>query len=164
MSRSFFDEIKNRCPSALDRMVGYGSDEIRKIERLYGIEISENFEYFMSRMGRSDGGVVGDDPLVIYRSSWSVRTHILFQINFFESLQEIGAWAYLNKPFVFSLEAEAQYYFLQTGLEGVNPVYHYDENEKSVKSTGLSFFDYLLDVTNRYPMGGVVCQGDLLKI
>jgi hypothetical protein len=164
MSRAFFDEIKNRYPSALDRMVGYDGDEIRKIERLYGVVISEDFEYFMSRAGRSDGGVVGDDPLIIYRPSWSVRTHILFQVDFFNSLQEIGGWDYLNKPFVFSLESETQYYFLQTGLSGANIVYHYNENQESVKSTGLGFFDYLLDVLNRYPLGGVVCQGDLLKI
>lgn len=107
--------------------------------------------------------MIGDDPLIIYRGRWTVRAHLLFQMKVFNSLQEIGAWDYLNKPFVLSMEAETQYYFLQTGSDG-GFIYHHDENENTVENTGMSLFDYLLDVVNRYPLGGVVCKGDLITI
>jgi hypothetical protein len=163
MNRVFFDKVRDVFPSALERMVGYDEAEIQKIERLYGVVISGDFSSFLRRAGRSDGGVVGDDPFIIYRN-WNVRTHILFQVGFFNDLQEIGAWEYLNKPFVFSLESETQYYFLQTGLVNSDLVFHYDENSRMVKSTGLSFYEYLVGAVARYPLGGSICRGDLLEI
>lgn len=163
MGDIFFDKIRDIFPVALDRMVGYSELEITKIEKLYGIVVSGEFASLLRRAGRSDGGLVGDDPLIIYRPRWSVRAHLLFQMKLFNSLQDIGAWDYLNKPFVFSLESETQYYFLITGDSG-GFVYHYDENEETVKNTGMSLFEYLLDVVDRYTLGGLVCKGDLLNI
>lgn len=164
MSTITIDRIRGIYPAALDKMVGYSPEEMRKIERLYGITISGELASFMELAGRSDGGVIGDDPIIFYRSYWPVRTHILFQVNFFNSLQEISAWDYLNAPFVFSLESETQFFFLQTGLKGDDFVYHYDDNAKTVKRTEMTFSAYLLDVLNRYPVGGAVCRGDLLEI
>jgi hypothetical protein len=163
MSQIFFDKVRDVFPAALERMVGYSDVELEKIERLYGIIVSGELASFLRRAGRSDGGIIGDDPFIIYRN-WTVRTHILFQVNFFNDLQEIGAWDYLNKPFVFSLESETQYYFLQTDMPNPDLVYHYDENSRTIKSTGLSFYEYLLGVVARYPLGGEICHGDLLEI
>jgi len=163
MSQIFFDKIREVFPTALERMVGYSDIEIEKIERLYGIKVSGELASFLRRAGRSDGGVIGDDPLTIYRN-WTVRTHILFQINFFNDLQDICAFDNLNRPFIFSLESETQYYFLQTDVPNPDLVYHYDENGETIRSTGLSFYDYLLSVVARYPLGGEICQGDLLEI
>ncbi|ATQ79006.1 hypothetical protein CR152_19990 [Massilia violaceinigra] len=143
-------------------MVGYHEFELRRIERLYGINIGGDFSEFLLKAGRCDGGVIGDDPLIIYRPTWSVRTHLLFQVNFFNGLQEIGAFEFINKPFVFSLEAETQYYFLQTRNPDDMQVYHYDENAESVQGTGLTLENYLIDILQRYPIGGVVCKGELL--
>lgn len=164
MSKVFFDKVAEVFPIALNRMVGYKLDEIKKIEKLYGISIRGEFESFLLRAGRCDGGVIGDDPIVIYNPLKDVRTHILFQANFFNDLQGIGAWEYLHMPFVFSLESETQYYFLQTGLQGNEYVYHYNENSEIIHNTGMSFSDYLIDITDRYPLGRTICRGELLII
>jgi len=126
--------------------------------------VSGDFRSFMERAGRCDGGIIGDDPFIIYRSHWSVRTHILFQVNFFTSLQEIGAWDYLNKVFVFSVENETQYYFLQTGAVNADLVYHYDENNELVTATGMRFGEYLVDVLSRYPHERGLSKCELLNI
>lgn len=163
MIDSYFYEVKKLFPAALQNMKGYREDELRKIEKLYDIHISGDFEQFMLRAGRSDGGVIGDDPLIIYRPTWSVRGQILFQVNFFSDLQDIGAWDFLNKPFVFSLESETQYYFLQTETSNAM-VFHYDSNAETVRCTNLTFSEYMVDVLNRYPIGCAPCQGELLNI
>src|SRR6476469_6323035 len=93
MSQIFFDKIGEVFPAGLERMVGYSDIEMKKIERLYGIIVSSELASFLRRAGRTDGGLIGDDPLIIYRN-WTVRTHILFQVNFFNDLQEIGAFDY----------------------------------------------------------------------
>jgi hypothetical protein len=163
MSKLFFDQVNKIFPSAIRDMKGYSESELRKIEKLYDINIYGEFEEFMLQAGRSDGGVIGDDPLIIYRPTWSVRGQILFQINFFSDLQDIGAWDYLEKPFVFALENENQYYFLQTG--SADPmVFHYDANSEIVRRTEATFSEYLVDVLKRYPLGRALCQGELLIV
>lgn len=149
-------------------VLGYRDDEIKKIESLYGIVIDGEFREFMQIAGRCDGGLVGDDPLIVYRNQWNARTHILFQMTFFNDLQDLGAWGYLNKPFVFSLESETQYYYLRTGV-GDGLVYHYDENQEIVKCTDKTFSEYMLDVVCKYKSidqstKNIVCCGDLLNI
>jgi len=160
----FFDKLHAMMPSASVGAIGYREGELRKIERLYDISIAGDFAQFMLRAGRCDGGALGDDPIILYRPAWNVRTQILFQVNFFTSLQEIGAFYFLKKPFVFSREAETQYYFLQTSRVGDESVYHYDENNEQVRNTGKTFAEYLTDLLDYYPLGGVVCKGDLLDI
>lgn len=159
----FFEKVNEVAPAALGGMIGYSDFELKRIERLYGINVAGDFADFLLKAGRCDGGVIGDDPLIIYRNSWSVRTHILFQIDFFNSVQEIGAFDYLNKPFVFSFEHESQYYFLQTRNPDNMQVFHYDENAEAVRATGMSFEDYLIGILQRYPTEGVICKGDLLE-
>jgi hypothetical protein len=78
-------------------------------------------------------------------------------------MQNVGAWDYLDKPFVFSLEAETQYFFLQTGSEQ-ETVFHYDENRKVVRSSNMCFSEYLAHIVERYPSGRGICRGDLLNI
>lgn len=111
MGINFFEGIKTKKPDAFNRMCGYNDQEIEKIERLYNIVAKGDFRDFLRRAGRCDGGVIGDDPLVIYRSSWGIRGQILFQLSFHNDLQDLEKWDFLNKPFVFSLESETQYYF-----------------------------------------------------
>ncbi len=159
----FFDKVDQVSPAARAQMVGYSPDELGKIERLYGIGISGQFRQFLLRAGRCDGGVIGDDPLIIYRPAWSVRAQILFQVNFFTALQDIGAYDFLNSPFAFSREAETQYYYLQTAKQD-DRVYHYDENTGTVVATGMNLQEYLIGVLARYPVEGPLCKGDLLSI
>lgn len=159
-----FERIRAEFPHAEANMRGYSDTELRRIEKLYDIIIASELEQFMLKAGRSDGGTIGDDPLIIYRPSWTVRGQILFQVNFFESMQDIGAWDFLKRPFVISLESETQYYFLQTASNDSARIFHHDENSKTVEDTGLSLSRYLMSVMDRYPLGGPVCIGELINI
>jgi hypothetical protein len=166
-----FEELRSRQPPGgwpidVSRVSGYSEDELWKIEKLYDIKLLGAFRKFMNEMGRCGGGLIGDDPVILYRPAWPVRTQILFQIVFFGDMQNIGAFEYLDKPFVFSLESETQYYFLRTGSDTPELVYHYDENNKTVQETGLNFMNYMRDAIRRYRGYGreFVCQGELLNI
>ncbi|MFJ2986493.1 SMI1/KNR4 family protein [Collimonas sp. NPDC087041] len=163
MSKDVFKLLAGKDDVESKAVIGYTENEINKIEALYDIKVKGEFRDFMLQMGRSDGGLIGDDPIVLYRPAWTVRGQILFQINLFNSLQEYGAWDQINKPFSFSRESETQYYYLQTEKnDGL--VYHFDENAGSVECTNLTFLEYLLDVRKRYPYKGVVCKGELIVV
>jgi hypothetical protein len=128
---------------------GYTNNELEKISRLYDIEIKGQLKQFLNNMGKSDGGIIGDSLIQIYRPSWKVREHILFQIDFFNQMQEAGLYEYLNKPFVFSVVSETQYYFIQTTKD--DKVYHYDSNNDVAKTTEwdlLSFLKILKEYNN----------------
>ncbi|MFH6974495.1 hypothetical protein ACG2K1_09975 [Neisseria sp. 23W00296] len=105
--------IKQR-QSELGNVVGYTEYELKKIEALYNVSINGEFRDFMLLAGRCSGGGLNDDPIILYRSYWSVRTQIMFQAKLFDELQGIGAFDFLGKIFCFSLEGETQYYFLIT--------------------------------------------------
>ncbi len=160
----FFQRVRTEFPQAEPLMRGYDQAELRKLEELYDIVIDGELASFLVKAGRSDGGVIGDDPVVLYRSAWSVRAHILFQLGLIESLQDAGAWVHVKKPFVVSLESETQYYFLRTGATDGSRVFRFDGNVGSVSDTGMSLAGYLLDVMNRYELAGVVCAGEMLRI
>ena len=100
-----------------DNVIGYTDYDLKKIEALYDITIRGQFRDLMLLAGRCDGGLIGDDPIILYRQSWSVRTQILFQQDLFVSLQDIHAYNYQNKNymgehgriFCISWEWETQY-------------------------------------------------------
>ena len=164
MIEVFFERIRKNFPHATAHLKGYSELEINKIEKLYGVAVMGDFRSFLHSVGRSDGGVIGDDPLIIYRASWNVRAHLLFQMSFFNSMQEARAWDFLNKPFVLALESETQYFFLQTGIVGEQSIFHFDENTGLVKNTGFQLADYLMNIMARYPLGGQPCVGELIEI
>ena len=159
-----------------DNVIGYTENELKKIEQLYDITIQGQFRELMLLAGRCDGGLIGDDPIILYREAWSVRGQILFQQDLFTSLQDIRAYNYKDKKnymgahgqiFCFSWEWETQYYYLITE-DNDNLVYHYDENEETVECIGLTLFEYLDDVYKRYEEGKnrkqIICRGELLEI
>lgn len=159
----FIDEIRS-WPHSDEGFLGYSEDEIGQIERLYGILVRGQLREFLLAAGRAGGVLFGDDPIILYREAWSVRTQILFQVKLFTALQDIKAWGSINKPFAVSWESETQYYYLQTKSEKCDVVYHYDENDELVRSTDMSLFEYLRDVHNRYGPRRAECRGELLKI
>ena len=158
-----------------DNVIGYTDYDLKKIEALYDITIRGQFRDLMLLAGRCDGGLIGDDPIILYRQSWSVRTQILFQQDLFVSLQDIHAYNYQNKNymgehgriFCISWELETQYYYLITENND-ELIYHYDENENTVECTGLTLFEYLDDGYKRYEEGKnrkqIICRGELLEI
>ena len=155
-----------------DNVIGYTEYELRKIEALYSITIHGQLREFMLLAGRCDGGLIGDDPIILYRPTWNVRSQILFQLGLWESLQGIQAYDFMGKykghAFCFSWEWETQYYFTITSNTD-NLVYHYDENSETVECTNLTFYEYLDDVYKRYVEEDsnrkqIVCKGELLEI
>ncbi|NBM56423.1 hypothetical protein GWI68_17080 [Proteus sp. G2669] len=52
-------------PINIHKIKGYSDDEIKKIERLYRINVTEQLYDFLSCMGRCSGGFFGDDPLIM---------------------------------------------------------------------------------------------------
>lgn len=134
MSISFLQQILDGGSINTVDSAGYNEDELKKISRLYDIEIYGQLRLFLADMGRSDGGLIGDSMIQLYRPSWKVREHLLFQLDFINQMQEEGFYDFLKKPFVFSLISETQYYFIQTSLKN-DIVYHYDSNNEEVKTT-----------------------------
>ena len=165
-------KILKSLSTVSNTIIGYSEQELKKLEKLYDININGQFREFMLLAGRCDGGIFGDDPIILYRQSWGVRGQILFQVNFLESLQEIHAYDYIGKggglAFCFSLEHETQYYFIITN-NADNLVYHYNEGLETVECTNLTFYEYLDDVYKRYVEEDsnrkqIVCKGELLEI
>ena len=156
-----------------NRVLGYSEEELVKIEKLYDIKISGFLRGFMLEAGRSDGGLIGDDPIILYSNNWSVRGHIKTQDGFREDLLELlfknnpaEVDYFCNSTFLFSIEAETQYYYLNT--TGANPerVFHYDENEDTIEDTNLDFIDYMKNTVRVYGSFSpqIICQGEMLII
>lgn len=164
MSQTLIENIFNISPDAVSKMVGYTAEEISKIEKLYDISVNGELKCFLMRAGRSDGGLVGDDPFRIYCPLKNVRSQFLFQKIFRDDLKELGLTEYLNRPFVVSYEMQCDYFFLQTGLSGTQYVYVFYENESKILNTGMTLNEYLLDVLQRYPLGGPICRGELIVV
>jgi len=162
---NFIEKVCGTFPVLQGELLGYSEDEIAKIERLYGIEVQGDFRKFLYQMGRCDGGVFGDDPIILYRSAWNVRTQLLTQVCFFDDMQDNGNFEHLTyKPFVFSIESETQYFFIQTSSSEIDAVYHYDENSgKSVK-TNYTFRTYLQDLYTNSKRSNIACTGELIAI
>lgn len=116
-------------------------------------------------MGRTDGGAIGDSLVQLYRPTWSARTHLIFQLDFFTQLQELGFYEFLNKPFVFSFISETQYYFVQTSRGQQDAVYHYDSNEDTVVKTEWDLFGFLAKLKEWNSQSVKIdCVGDLIAI
>lgn len=150
-----------------DYVIGYTEYELKKIGVLYDILIEGQLREFMLLAGRCDGGLIGDDPIVLYRPSWDVRTQILSQVELFNDLQDISAFDYMGNIFRFSCEYETQDYYLITKKRD-NLVYHYDSNEQKAECTNMTFYEYLDDVYKRYveetDKEQIICRGELLEI
>lgn len=163
---NYIEKIASNVSFDFNKVRGYSDEEIKKIERLYDISISGDFENFLQQMGRSDGGLIGDDPIILYRNSWSVRSHIKYQLYFWDLMQEDKNFDYLNqKPFVFACESETLYVFMQTSSQEPLRVHFYDENSGTVTETDMDFSEYLQKTAQTWGKNNhAICQGDLIVI
>lgn len=146
MTVSFSQQILDGSSITSVNCVGYNEKELEKVSRLYDISLQGQLKPFLSSMGKSDGGLIGDSMIQLYRPSWRVREHLFFQLGFIDQMQEEGFYDCLKKPFVFSLIAETQYYFIQTSLKN-DVVYHYDSNNEAVKATNWDLLNFLKKLT-----------------
>ncbi|NBF01552.1 SMI1/KNR4 family protein [Pseudomonas sp. Fl5BN2] len=155
---------QGRLPSnEVIEMQGYANEELDQIERLYDIRISGQLKSFLLEMGRSDGGLIGDSFIQLYRPSWRVRAHLLFQVDFFNQMQETGHYEFLNKPFVLAWISETQYYFVQTSLAD-DAIYHYDSNVECVVKTEWDLCGFLRMLAHENDGDTKAVVGDLLAI
>ena len=149
MSSQFLIDIEKILYTMGGSPEGYSDEEIRKIEAIYCIYIHGEFRDFLRIAGKTDGGIMGNDPIFLYDSRLTIHGHMTFQMAFFSKMQDIEAWEYLRHSFLFSIENETQYYFLITEDKG-SLVYHYNENEGTVSCSNKTFSEYILGVFNYY--------------
>jgi hypothetical protein len=97
MSRDFWKIIESQYPFSMAGWRGYDENELRLIEKLYGITIDGQLRRLMTKMGRSSGGIFGDDPIILYRQSWSVRAHLVFQLKFIRYIQDLKKFNHFLK-------------------------------------------------------------------
>ncbi len=151
---------------------GYTEDELQKIERLYDVNFSGDLRDFMLEMGRSDGGLIGDDPITFYRRR-SVRQHVFFHSGMDDRFCAMKKFNLrLKGELIISVESETQYYFLLTKSGNPDLIYRYNDDcadetdPEAMTETGLSFMEYMHRVVRIYkePGSGVVCRGEMIAI
>lgn len=163
MSVGFVSKVLNGTSVCASECVGYSAEEIDAISRLYNLRISGQLYEFLSTMGRCDGGAMGDAIVQLYRPTWRVREHFLFQEIFISDLRDGGYEEYLNRPFVFCFISETQYYFVQSALG--DGVFHYDSNDEVVDVTSYDLLGFLHDLVLQVNGdSGGRSVGDLLRI
>ena len=156
------------------KVEGYTEEEIKRIEKLYDINIKGILKNFMLEMGRSSGGLLGDIPIILYRDLWSVRAHLIIQYQIIDDITNIVVRGdfekikeKLDKPLIFAIEAETQYYYINTGHPEPYTVFCYDENAETVENIGDSFLDYMKSLVAFYGKlepKKIICRGDMITI
>ena len=147
---------------------GYNDDEIRGIEELYDIEVKGDFREFLSIAGKSLGGLLGEEELILY-SNWSVRKKVLFKYILKEMLAEEKLYEVANKDFfIISIRNNIEYFFIITENNNLK-VYYYNTEKKELKETGMNFSEYVTDLIKRYnpeleELKDVSVSGDIINI
>ena len=147
---------------------GYNDDEIRGIEELYNIEVKGDFREYLSIAGKSLGGLLGEEELILY-SNWSVRKKVLFKYILKEMLAEEKLYEVANKDFfIISIRNNIEYFFIITKNNNLK-VYYYNTEKKELKETGMNFSEYVADLIKRYnpeleELKDVSVSGDIINI
>ena len=150
MNERFMDMLKEYLKKNERKAIGYSEEEITKIEKLYNIEAKGDFREFLKYAGRCDGDLLGDDPVILYRQTWSIQSYL--RKNYFNFIDEDYTVLHgdlQKKPFIFSIEMETYYFYIRTADDDLK-VYCFDENEEILKDTGMNFNEYMVDLVERY--------------
>ena len=150
MNERFMDMLKEYLKKNERKAIGYSEEEITKIEKLYDIEVKGDFREFLKYAGRCDGDLLGDDPVILYRQTWSIQSYL--RKNYFNFIDEDYTVLHgdlQKKPFIFSIEMETYYFYIRTADDDLK-VYCFDENEEMIKDTGMNFNEYMVDLVERY--------------
>ena len=150
MNERFMDMLKEYLKKNERKAIGYSEEEITKIEKLYDIEVKGDFREFLKYAGRCDGDLLGDDPVILYRQTWSIQSYL--RKNYFNFIDEDYTVLHgdlQKKPFIFSIEMETYYFYIRTADDDLK-VYCFDENEEKIKDTGMDFNEYMIDLVERY--------------
>ena len=147
---------------------GYNDDEIRGIEELYDIEVKGDFREFLSIVGKSLGGLLGEEELIFYNDC-SVREVVLTNFTLEEYLIEDEFYdVACGKFFVIGLKNRSEYIFITTRDNDLK-VYHYSRENRTLKETGMNFSEYVTDLIKRYnpeleELKDVSVSGDIINI
>ena len=147
---------------------GYNDDEIRGIEELYDIEVKGDFREFLSIVGKSLGGLLGEEELIFYNDC-SVREVVLTNFTLEEYLIEDEFYdVACGKFFVIGLKNRSEYIFITTRDDDLK-VYHYSRENRTLKETGMNFSEYVADLIKRYnpeleELKDVSVSGDIINI
>ena len=150
MNKRYMDILKEYLKKNERKAIGYSEEEITKIEKLYDIEAKGDFREFLKYAGRCDGDLLGDDPVILYRQTWSIQSYL--RKNYFNFIDEDYTVLHgdlQKKPFIFSIEMETYYFYIRTADDDLK-VYCFDENEEILKDTGMNFNEYMVDLVERY--------------
>ena len=150
MNERFMDMLKEYLKKNERKAIGYSEEEITKIEKLYNIEAKGDFREFLKYAGRCDGDLLGDDPVILYRQTWSIQSYL--RKNYFNFIDEDYTVLHgdlQKKPFIFSIEMETYYFYIRTADDDLK-VYCFDENEEILKDTGMNFNEYMVDLVETY--------------
>lgn len=147
----YLHSVYPELPINASYMRGYSVDEIKKIERLYDIEVKGQLYDFLATIGRCSGGLFGDDLLIFYRNGQTVRGTVLYQDALRYELPSAQRYDLMKqKPFFISVESYTQYFFVLTTSDNPNVVYQYDENEETIEATHWELKNYLRHIVNVY--------------
>ena len=150
MNERFMDMLKEYLKKNERKAIGYSEEEITKIEKLYDIEVKGDFREFLKYVGRCDGDLLGDDPIILYRQTWNIQSYL--RKNYFNFIDEDYTVLHgdlQKKPFIFSIEMETYYFYIRTADDDLK-IYCFDENDEILKDTGMNFNEYMVDLVERY--------------
>lgn len=150
MNKRYMDILKEYLKKNERKAIGYSEEEITKIEKLYDIEAKGDFREFLKYAGRCDGDLLGDDPVILYRQTWNMKIYLRMNYSYFiDENFKILHEEIKKKPFIFSIEMETYYFYIRTADDDLK-VYCFDENEETLKDTGMDFNEYMVDLVERY--------------
>ena len=164
MNKKYIDVLKEYLLKNQKKSFGYTEEEIKKIEKLYEIgELKGDFREFMKFSGKSDGGLLGDDVIILYNPMQTALSYLMLQEYLKIELSDKGYEDIIKKkPFVFSVESENTYNFINTMEEDLK-VYSYDENEEKVIDTKMNFNTFMIEMIEKYnPKYRPVFQNEFL--
>lgn len=161
MNGDFLKEILTHTSVKASECFGYTNEQLAAISRLYNVRVDGQLGEFLSVMGRCDGGMFGPEVIPLYKPSWRVREHLLFQTDFLTQMQDGGFYKYLGMPFVFCMLSSDQYYYVRT--KECDAVCHFDAKANFVKEMSYDLSGFLKALVSQVERTFPV-QGDLLNI
>lgn len=132
-----------------DLVKGYSEEEIKQIEDLYHIRIQGELKQFMRCMGRSAGGLLADNTMMLYYLQ--PRSYMIHHQSNTDDLIHYSGYDFSTvNAFCFAQISETNIYFLKTTSENPERVYHYVEGGKGIRDTGKNFTEFLKSVVRDY--------------
>ncbi|WP_230658976.1 SMI1/KNR4 family protein [Psychrobacter sp. I-STPA10] len=150
---SYIEEVAQGKWYRPELVKGYSEDEIKQIEALYSICIQGEFKQFMRCMGRSSGGLLAEDSIMLY--NFQPTAHMIIYKSCNDQLLYSSGYDFSYKnSFFFAHLSETHLYFLKTTSDNPDRVYRYIEGSEDISDTGQNFTEFLKGVVIHYAHNG----------